>query len=1404
MATTKMNNFTESDRPVYNPGPLQAAIDRQPQGERRTQFNLAVEHEMENQEKFDRRHGVKPTANHDRVRHKENKRKKKEKNTTTPVYGTELNARERRHEKRAMARFIEELDDLAITHERPHDAKKRAWSSEVTRYEKRQVPKTPTKGSKLPKPAATHNAPARNHRDTLVRERGLNRSGTWAGTKREHQKEVASREGRRVVDKFGKTHWVGGPDKAPSTAPAVFLHDPSGTLVVQLAEPPPVLAWNASGWVRDLTEEGIESNPGPTGVKTNQRQPRANKPTAPPRERRPKGEIRAEQNGQADDAEPMEVKVKDVMFDYHPAAGCNRPNHHHPKPPRETGQPQVLNHAQQRIAKRLKKADVVACRDVANCQILEHLHAGLKDEHDVGAHTQDAQEDHRPAAAGPAPVAPPRNRPGPVLVAGPRLRDRPLPPLPAAAPPAADPQQPADVNAQPPAPAEQPVPAPAVAPELADEPGDDDAEHHDQEDLGNWDFRAPTTATAPTAHRYFYILYHYLLQILVFAFTFDALLWPAITQLVYNAGWHVAVTVSEEAQLAVVLTIWSAITVGCFFFENVWFVYILVCVKRCTARFMSVVACKRVYQFLDFIPDVAVEHDLRPHAMSFGKTKNSMAARRVRLLEVYYVESTFLGIHWEFYSVDLGQQIVSWSAFIDLAANTTKRLKEDEYISSVTRGLEKCGHIRWERQRMVKSKILVNTIELLRHYYRYLHSEELEHAFSAGLTSVYDEPSDFWRPWWTKGGWATTVALALFAVMWLYLVVKGVAIYLAIFALVYSGVTELPTMVADGVASGCSASLQGLSAFSQHLPALVPIGVYGFRLDDFIAGQFNGDDEFVLMNTNPVGANKGLKFNFQPKRNETDKRERRLTAGLTPGHVAGVSMPWHDRGDAPTFAGGIIHRGAGATPVPDPTWMQRKYELSLEVMNALFKPLDAADIPSVEEALPRTNYTLKQQATILEYERGAQKYDMTYAEHKKTTPHIKAEPGAVNKHARNIQAMATEAWESGIYGSLGVIVKSVESIFYDFPACVKHMKPIEQVNKILGLSGGTKTVCDYSSYEASFSRAVQETAQFPAYDYALQLMPDAAEFGEYLRWNYGKAHDMANADWKIALKNLKCSGDFDTSFSNYWDNVMDWITVFDIKHAVHWTDSMNWILCEGDDNITDDHGLDVEAADFARLGMTAKIETNLTLEQAGFIQKFVTQAGVLVSDPIRYLGRSSFIDVQYVSARVTKKLGLMRARAMSTLSVLPDAPVVSEHAYRVYQMTQGISVSAKMLRKTAKWGTDVVNAAARFMPPHITAESRLMVSEAWGFTLSMQEQFTAAIANWDVKLPLHLPLSWFPDSWVDFYETYKSEDVNPRELFEEAAILTTQFTRLLLTVCDSALPERLSHALTELRGDGVA
>lgn len=764
------------------------------------------------------------------------------------------------------------------------------------------------------------------------------------------------------------------------------------------------------------------------------------------------------------------------------------------------------------------------------------------------------------------------------------------------------------------------------------------------------------------------------------------------------------------------------------------------------------------------------EKDNRPHPMSFGPRTYDLDTVVVTMHEVTILHWRYFDIRFELERRQVASFPIAGAPFAHLAAAFTTYKTPVETAQEVRRMLIKASQFDWNVGQAVKERLVERTSRVLDAYKLHV--------------AQFDVKSDtqFVEDWWSGAkpyvkGFLCLIWLSLGFAVLLFVGCAFLSLYHAwaptVAASFASSVVAAPATViektvmtpliktAPPLFSSLFPSEPTCTLYEQwtsQQPSIFtnPEGVCGSRVDDAIH-QFG--------KLNEINPNKNL--TLLPNANTVfgERTERRHAALFSPFACGGIAPVVQERNDMLTTMAGMGHRGAGKTPDGDPASMARKTEITIEILEAMVDPLlSSAEAVGFDAMLEKLPYTQLRKEELMRqhlerkgdfYRPSPQKGDRD-GPNRKNNIFDKYEVSAAGKASRTIHAMSESLWDADILGSVGRFVKTAEREVYDsLPGNVKHMDPAGIVEQLLKLGPGPKVTSDYSSYEASFSKAVKATASFPAYEHLFGSMPEGPAILSQMHWLIDGTNDFAHKFFQGSIDNLKCSGDFETAFTNWFDNFCTWMAAFDAK-GVHWRDASEWVLCEGDDNITDPHGFTFEPTDFANFGMTAKIEDHPDLSTAGFCQKFVNEStSTLLADPIRFLGKKSYFDSKYKGSSHKTMMSLARATAMSALATMPNAPVVSEWAYRVIEMTEGVTVRKAHLISQAAYG-QLIDSSSRFTKPIIQESDRLMVSAIFDFSIEQQAMFTEAVTKWTGDVPLQLPLAWFPESWAQFHNSYAS------------------------------------------------
>ena len=827
------------------------------------------------------------------------------------------------------------------------------------------------------------------------------------------------------------------------------------------------------------------------------------------------------------------------------------------------------------------------------------------------------------------------------------------------------------------------------------------------------------------------IVFRFLLPLCLAFFAFDLGVYP-----------HLCLKLADLASV-VNLTFWTPVFVGLMLLENFFVGYVVFYCKYYFSKFIVSLSYRHRISVMNCEADEAMiqEDDRRPIDCTFGPRLYKSGFGSMTVSERIYLTNRYWNVHLYLGQRTIIEGTVSTTAFTLFGSTVTTNRSLAEFSDAVRRNLSKCSKIDWDAEIMVKQNVMEHTCVLLEYVKRHVSGY---HDTSLDLDLLSEQPLFAIPPWvFTRYGLlyisTCTFILVYFGLSFL----AGFAnAFWQAFLFLHGWVTfgvEFSHVSASSVYGYMYDGSTAFSAAYEGMKESMANGTYGYRVSDsfFQDVDLNDADPMKMLNFTQLFGDSHLKM-------------RDVMGVFSPFAIPGIAMPMVDRNDFYSAAAGLIHRGAALTPNPLPSWTAVKKRIVDEICDRHFPVLCDSDLLHFDDMLSATKYTLTRKQQIKDWHKGRRgDYQRPLKngvpdKNKTTSMFNKEEPYQELKQARSIQGMHRAILESDVWGSVGRLVHTAQKTVYDLAPSVKHLTPQGIVDKLLSLGPGSKTVSDYSSYEASFKEVVKEAAQFRLYDHLTQgLSGFHMRLRGHLRWVLGRTVNMKSKYFNAVIKNLKCSGDFDTALSNWFDNVASWLTVFQVRHGVHWTDAINWILCEGDDNITDDHGYGFCATDFANLGMKAKIQTGLELVEAGFCQKFVnTSTGTLVGDVLTFLGKRQYLPAMYRKASLQTKYSLARATAMSTLSTFPNAPGISEWAWAVLQQTSTITVrAAHMFYEDVKYGRFGDHIQTAFVKPVIRLADRIMVSRVFGFDLRQQQILTDTLASWGGG-NLMLPKDW--------------------------------------------------------------
>jgi hypothetical protein len=200
--------------------------------------------------------------------------------------------------------------------------------------------------------------------------------------------------------------------------------------------------------------------------------------------------------------------------------------------------------------------------------------------------------------------------------------------------------------------------------------------------------------------------------------------------------------------------------------------------------------------------------------------------------------------------------------------------------------------------------------------------------------------------------------------------------------------------------------------------------------------------------------------------------------------------------------------------------------------------------------------------------------------------------------------------------------------------------------------------------------------------------------------------------------------------------------------------------------------------DFERSGCIIKLDVFEKISHASFCGLlFDEDDRQIVADVRKIMASLSWSSKQYVGAKKSKHLALLRCKAMSMLVQYPSCPIVAAMSRAIIRLTAHVDVR----RVIEKQRTDIYTRekllyGLKNFRHNLHAEvglgTRLLVEELWGFTLETQfgleEMFSKLQCIGEIDTDGFLDL--FPESWRQYWDNY----VEVIDVRQQSAVPYTQ------------------------------
>lgn len=324
---------------------------------------------------------------------------------------------------------------------------------------------------------------------------------------------------------------------------------------------------------------------------------------------------------------------------------------------------------------------------------------------------------------------------------------------------------------------------------------------------------------------------------------------------------------------------------------------------------------------------------------------------------------------------------------------------------------------------------------------------------------------------------------------------------------------------------------------------------------------------------------------------------------------------------------------------------------------------------------------------------------------------VKSEFYLAWKHARMINSRADvfKVWS-------GPKFKAIENVVYQLPEFIKHIPVPERPSHIAGLkqAGRRYYQTDFTAFESHFTPEVLDVCECELYRHCLANDRDAEFLCSVIM---GTNNMRTRTGVRAQVKGRRMSGDMCTSLGNGFTNLMLAKFIVSEKHG----ELVGYV--EGDDGLfcTD---VSLDAADYARLGFTIKIEEVPDPCEASFCGMVFSGSGEIIREPRKFLMGFGWTQ-SFINAGPRIMDELLRAKALSTVYETPQCPIVG--ALARYALKKTSHVHPRFVQDGFHILPDVAS-VTEFQP---SSDTRQLFEHLYGVSIIAQLAIEDAVARGD-------------------------------------------------------------------------
>lgn len=504
-----------------------------------------------------------------------------------------------------------------------------------------------------------------------------------------------------------------------------------------------------------------------------------------------------------------------------------------------------------------------------------------------------------------------------------------------------------------------------------------------------------------------------------------------------------------------------------------------------------------------------------------------------------------------------------------------------------------------------------------------------------------------------------------------------------------------------------------------------------------------------------------------PKLGGASARTRPVSVSLGT-HIEGAALPHPCISDPWSAVLGTVKRSASQHPSADKATLARFFRFVEAWLEKNLTPLPAESDTSFPHWLQHTNYPQWKKISLMKaYESVDNAFeDPSFLVNK---CFIKDESYPEYKFPRGIYSRSDTAKMH-----IGPYVKLVEEEVYKNPYFIKHVPVEDRPNYIMAnvfnVNCAAYLATDYTAFESQFVKELMAGTEIVMLKYMTKWLPDKEKFWWLLDNVMLGVNDCVFKGFRMYIEATRMSGEMTTSLSNGFSNLMFMLFTSEecgLKNVQG--------IVEGDDGLFSydlpPGGHIPTSDDFARLGLTIKIETHEKLSTASFCgMVFDEKERIPLTDPLKAVALLGWMDSRFVNSKQNKLRALLRCKALSMKSQYPACPIIDACASWVLRCTPSFDVRHILNNNTfGLYKTD-------YMRTNIRDRFRFDRDDTAGPRTRnlMQEKFAIppakqrSIEEWfDAQttlkpIPSYVFGDYIPKVWREYYERFSwLKDTSP-------------------------------------------